>query len=73
MKQVVKRAIGHFGVLIDHVLKPCESSPRHVLKRMVHPLCQDVHSVLDKGTKNDAWEVLEGFARECARISRDSS
>ena len=69
MKQVVKRTIGHFGVLIDHALKPYEPSPEHVLKRMVHPLCQDIHKILDRGTKNDAWEVIEGFSRECARIS----
>jgi hypothetical protein len=69
VKQVVKRAIGHFGVLIDHALKPYEPSPEHVLKRMVHPLCQDIHNILDRGTKNDAWEVIEGFSRECARIS----
>jgi hypothetical protein len=71
VKQVVKRAVGHFGVLIDHALKPYESSSEHVLKRMVHPLCQDIRDVLEKGTKNDAWEVMEGFSRECARISSD--
>ena len=71
MKQIVKRAIGHFGVLVDHALKPYESSPKHVLKRMVSPLCQDIRDVLDKGTKNDALEALAGFSRECAWISRD--
>lgn len=71
MKQIVKRAVGHFRVLIDHALKPYEPSPEHVLKRMVHPLCQDIRDVLEKGTKNDAWEVMEGFSRECARISSD--
>jgi hypothetical protein len=69
MKQVVKRTIGHFGVLIDHALRPYEPSPEHVLRRMVHPLCQDVRDILDNGTKNDAWEVMEGFSRECARVS----
>lgn len=71
MRQVVKRAVGHFGVLIDHALKPYEPSPEHVLKRMIYPLCQDIHDVLDRGTKNDAWEAMEGFSRECARVSRD--
>lgn len=71
MKQTVKRAIGHFGVLVDHALKPYEPSPEHVLQRMVRPLCQDIHNVLNEGTKNDAWEVLAGFSRECGRISHD--
>ena len=54
MKQIVKRTIGHFGVLIDHTLRPYEPSPEHVLERMVYPLCRDMHDVLDRGTKNDA-------------------
>jgi len=48
MKQVVKRTIGHFGVLIDHALRPYEPSPEHVLRRMVHPLCQDVRDIADE-------------------------
>jgi len=69
MKQIVKRTIGHFGVLIDHTLRPYEPSPEHVLERMVYPLCRDMHDVLDRGTKNDAEDVIEGFSRECTRIS----
>ncbi len=71
MKPQVKRAIGHFRVLVDHALHDREPSPEHVLQRMVAPLCQDIHDVLAVGTKNDAWEVLEGLAQECRRIAAE--
>lgn len=65
MKKIVKDTIGHFDVLIDHSQREYEPSSEHVLKRMVRPLCRDFSKVLKRGTKNDAWEVIEGFLKIC--------
>lgn len=63
----MKRAIGHYGALLEHSLKRHEPSPEHILKRLVISLCQDFNYILQEGTKNDAWIALEGFSRECSK------
>lgn len=68
MKQKVKEAVGHYRVMIDHTLQPYEPSREHILKRMVRPLCSDIQELIEKGTKNDAWEFLEGVSRECRKV-----
>ncbi len=68
MNKIVKRALGHFKVLIEHSLRPYEPSPEHILKRMVKPLCQDVSAMQKKGTRNDSWEFLQGLAEACRVI-----
>ncbi len=65
MKNFVKDTVGHFTVLIDHATREYEPSPEHILKRMILPLCHDFATVLRKGTKNDARQVIEGFSRAC--------
>jgi len=62
--------MGHFRVLVDHSLKPYEPSPDHILERMIVPLCQDFARIRKKGTKNDAWMLLQGFEIECNRLSK---
>lgn len=69
MKNVVKDTIGHFEVLVKHSQRPYEPSPAHVLKRMVYPLCRDFSKLLAEGTRNDAWEAIEGFSKVCRRIA----
>lgn len=71
MKKSVKNTVGHFKVLLDHSQRPYEPSPEHILRRIVKPLCRDFSRLLDKGTKNDAWEVLEGFAKACQMVERE--
>jgi len=71
MKKLVKDTVGHFRVLVDHSQRPYESSPEHVLKRMVRPLCRDFSKLRREGTKNDAWETLEGFAEACQMLERE--
>lgn len=68
MKNFVKDTIGHFEVLIDHTTREYEVSPKHVLERMIQPLCKDFSKVLIQGTKNDAWQVLQGFSEACKEI-----
>ena len=70
MKKFVKDAIGDFRVLLDHSYRDYEVSPPHILKRIVLPFCEDITKVLEKGTKNDAQQVLEGFAAECGKAAR---
>ena len=70
MKKLVKDAIGDFHVLLDHGYRDYEVSPPHILKRIVLPFCEDITRVLEKGTKNDAQQVLEGFAIECRKAAR---
>ena len=65
MKNLVKDAIGHFRVLIDHSQRDYEAHPVLVLKRMVMPLCSDFERIIENGTKNDAWRTLEGIVRAC--------
>lgn len=72
MKPEVKRAIGHFAVLVDHSLRPYEPAPQHVLHRMIRPLCRDVGEVLQHGTKNDAWQILVGIVEDCRRAAGET-
>jgi len=68
MKLMVKGTIGHFRVLIDHCRRRREPSPEHVLERMVNPLCRDISHILLKGTRNDAWQMIEGIVTECQKF-----
>lgn len=68
MKKLVKDTIGHFRVLVEHSLREYEPSPGHILKRMIKPLCRDISRLKANGTKNDAWEVVEGFSQVCKCI-----
>lgn len=68
MKKNVKSTISFFRLLIEHSQRPYEPSPEHILKRMLWPLCRGLSEIVENGTKNDAWDVVEGFARECAKL-----
>ncbi len=67
MKKIVKSTISFFRLLIEHSQREYEPSPEHILKRMLKPLCRNLSEIMEKGTKNDAWEIIEGFARECKK------
>jgi hypothetical protein len=60
--------VSFFRLLIEHSQREYEPSPEHVLRRMLVPLCDHVAEIVQAGTKNDAWDVIEGFARECRRL-----
>lgn len=66
---VQKDVIGDFRVLLNHSYRPYDVSPSHVLKRIVLPMCEDIAVLLEKGTRNDAWQTLEGFATECRKAA----
>ena len=68
MKKGVKSTISFFRLLIEHGQKEYEPSPEHVLKRMLLPLCRNFREIVEKGTKNDAWCVIEGFLKECKKL-----
>ncbi|MBU1660246.1 MAG: hypothetical protein KKD28_02090 [Chloroflexi bacterium] len=65
MKKNVKSTISFFRLLVEHSHRDYEPSPQHVLKRMLLPLCDHLTEIVEDGTKNDAWDVVEGFVREC--------
>ncbi len=67
MKKNVKSAISFFRLLIEHSQREYEPSPEHVLKRMLLPLCRSFSEIVENGTKNDAWDVIQGFSKECPR------
>ena len=67
MKKNVKSTISFFRLLIEHAQKEYEPSPEHVLKRMLLPLCRHFSETVENGTKNDAWDIIEGFTRECMK------
>jgi hypothetical protein len=69
MKKVVKSTISFVRLLIEHGQGEYEPSPEHILKRMLRPLCRNLSEIAEKGTKNDAWEIMEGFARECKKAA----
>ena len=68
MKKNVKSTTSFFRLLIEH--RDYEPSPSHILKRMLIPLCEHLAEIAEKGTKNDAWDVIKGFTRECERGKR---
>ena len=71
MKKNVKSTISYFKLLIKHSQKPYEPSPEHILKRMLIPICQSINEIRDSGTRNDACDLVEGFAKECMRLVRE--
>ena len=73
MKKNVKSTISFFRLLIEHSQKDYEPSPSHILKRMLVPLCEHFAEIAEKGTKNDAWDVIEGFVQECERGKRHTA
>lgn len=70
MKKNVKSTISFFRLLVEHSQREYEPSPQHVLKRMLLPLCRAFSEIVENGTKNDAWEVIQGFSSECRKVSR---
>ena len=68
LKKNVKSTVSFFRLLIEHSQRDYEPSPEHVLKRMLLPLCDHLTEIVEEGTKNDAWDAIEGFARECRRL-----
>ncbi|MDI6793050.1 MAG: hypothetical protein QME81_09315 [bacterium] len=68
MKNEVKAAIAFFRVMIEHTQKGYEPSPPHILKRMIRPLCSELAKIEQRGTKNDAWDFVEGLSAECRRL-----
>jgi hypothetical protein len=60
-------------IVMDHSLRDYEPYPVHVLKQMVLPRCKDFERILDQGTKNDAWQMLESIVRECHKLKSQKS
>ena len=69
-RKLVKSTASFFRLLLEHSQRGYEPSPEHILKRMLAPLCQSFAELLQEGTKNDAWDLLERFSRECGRLER---
>ena len=67
MKKNVKSTISFFRLLIEHSQREYEPSPEHILKRMLLPLYCAFSEIAGNGTKNDAWEVIQGFSKECKK------
>jgi len=65
MKKNVKSTISYFRLLIKHSQKKYEPSPEHILKRMLIPICESLNEISETGTRNDAWDLVEGFTKEC--------
>jgi len=70
VKKIVKSTISFYRLLLEHSLRPYEPSPQHVLKRMLLPLCRNFSILPERGTKNDCWELIQGFADECEALRR---
>ncbi|MDH7486510.1 MAG: hypothetical protein QHJ81_09585 [Anaerolineae bacterium] len=70
MKKNVKATVSFFWLLIEHSQKEYEPSPEHILKRKLLPLCRNFSEIAKEGTKNDAWDVIEGFSQQCGRSLR---
>lgn len=68
MKKIVKSTISFYRLLIEHGQKPYEPSPQHILSRMLIPMCNNFDEIIEKGTKNDTWELINGFSKECNGI-----
>lgn len=67
MKKNVKSTISFFRLLIEHSQREYEPSPEHILRRMLAPLCCSFSEIVKGGTKNDAWDIVQGFSQECQR------
>ena len=67
-KIIVKRLIGHFSNLAEHALRPYEPSPSHLKNRLLFPICEDLSDLLEKGTKNDYEQALEGISNICKKF-----
>jgi hypothetical protein len=67
VKKAAKSSVSLFRLLIQHSERDYEPSPSHILKRMLKPLCRNLAKIVEGGTKNDAWNVIEGFLRECEK------
>ncbi len=63
--QIVKRTLGHYASLLEHATRDYEVSPRHVLRRIVQPLCEDFADIIKNGNKNDYAQIIEGFSKRC--------
>ncbi len=72
MKKIVKSTISFYRLLIEHSLKPYEPSPQHLLKRMLLPLCEQFNILVKHSTKNDAWNIIQGFSTECQTLKQES-
>ena len=35
---------------------------------MLMPICESLNEIFETGTRNDAWDLVEGFTRECKRL-----
>ena len=68
MKKVVKSTISYFRLLIKHSQKPYEPTPDHILERTLIPICENMNEIYEGGTRNDAWDLVEGFAKQCKRL-----
>lgn len=71
MKKIVKSTISFYRLLLEHSQKPYEPSPQHVLKRMLIPLCRNFDEIIEKGTKNDTWDLIKGFSKECKTLDQE--
>jgi hypothetical protein len=71
VKKNVKSTVSFFRLLIEHSQRPYEPSPEHILKRMLWPLCRGFSAIVESGTKNDAWELVAGLARECSKLGAE--
>ncbi len=69
-KQIVKRTLGHYDVLLEHATRDYEVPPRHILRRVIRPLCEDFADAVKHGLRNDFKEIIEGFAKKCASTPR---
>jgi len=70
VKKRTKSTVSFSRLLIEHSQREYEPSSEHVLKRMLVPLCDHLQELVEEGAKNDAWDVIEGFARECRRLEQ---
>jgi len=64
----IKRILGHFKNLAKHTTRPYEPTPSHLKKRLLLPLCEDISTLLEKGTKNDYEKALSGMSKICKQL-----
>ena len=56
------------AIVWDEELEVNEPSPEHILKRMLIPICESMNEIYEGGTRNDAWDLIEGFTKQCKRL-----